>query len=212
MPAGSQKPKKKSSKIAKRIQDETDPQTQAMETSQGPQKNGTLPSSDFQEACDAYRPGKVRCDPPGTGTWFKRTTLEGKRPLDQMVEHAKKHGHKFKTAFDYRPYDKVKKMFASYPTWEDFLSNTLLKANPEDRHFYEVIPETEPCKFYLDVEWKGPADPARKVLHHLMDALSLYVKVRHCFRHKIFVKIICFNYFAFASSFDTRFKALAVRF
>ena len=120
-----------------------------MGSTQGPQKSGALSSSDLPDAGDASRQGKKSRDPPGS-TWFK-ATLNGKRPLEQMLEHAKQHDHKFKVAFDYRPYDNVVKMFASYPTPEDFVSNTLLKAEPENRHFYEVIAETETCKLYLDV-------------------------------------------------------------
>jgi hypothetical protein len=59
----------------------------------------------------------------------------------------------------------------------------LLKADPEDRHFYEVIPEGEPCKLYIDVEWKGLADPGKTVIHHLVDELVAYVKVRWFFSH-----------------------------
>jgi hypothetical protein len=100
-----------------------------------------------------------------------------------MFEHARIHSHKFRVAFDYIPfgYGKVVKMFASYPSWEGFASGTLLKADPQNRYFYEVIAEGEPCKFYLDIEWKGPADPGKIVLSDLVDELLAYVKVRDGF-------------------------------
>jgi hypothetical protein len=167
-----------------------------MGSTQGPQKSGALSSSDLPDAGDASRQGKKWRDPPGS-TWFK-ATLNGKRPLEQMLEHAKQHDHKFKAAFNYRPHDNVVKMFASYPTWEDFVSNTLLKANTENRHFYEVIPETEPCKLYLDVEWKGPADPEGIVLHHLVEKLLIYVKVRYFF-HTVAQKVLKRKFFIICS-------------
>jgi hypothetical protein len=60
-----------------------------------------------------------------------------------MFEHARMHNHTFRAAFDYIPsgYGRVIKMFASFPSWEDFVTGTLLKADPQDRHLYEVIPE-----------------------------------------------------------------------
>ena len=54
----------------------------------------------------------------------------------------------------------------------------MLKADPQNRHFYEIIPEGEPCKFYLDIEWEGPADPGKIVLRHLVVELLAYVEVR----------------------------------
>ena len=152
-----------------------------MGTPQAPQQSGVLPPSDVQEARGAQQMGRVqRPDPPG-GTWIKaRSGVMG--PQDQMFEHARLHNHRFKAAFDYLPYghDRVVKMFASYLSWQDFVRDTLLKEEPQNRHFYEVIPEGEPCKLYLDVEWIGPADPEKVLLHHLIDELIAYVKVRFC--------------------------------
>jgi hypothetical protein len=97
-----------------------------------------------------------------------------------MFEHARAHGHKFMAAFDYMPsgHDRVVKMFASFPSWQDFVTSTLLQVDPQSRHFYEVILEGKPCKLYLDTEWKGPADPGRIALRNLVDKLVAYVKVR----------------------------------
>jgi hypothetical protein len=95
-----------------------------------------------------------------------------------MFEHAIVHNHKFKVAFDYCVYGKIIKMFASYPSWKDFVTRTLPKTDSQNRHYYEVIQEGEPCKFYLDIEWEGPEDPGKTILHHLVDALAAYVKVR----------------------------------
>ena len=145
------------------------------------QQNGVQPaSSDQEEAHGASLPRRIPCpDPPGVGTWFK-ARIGSKGPQEQMLEHARMHNHKFMAAFDYIPvgYDRVVKMFASFPSWKDFVTGTLLKADPQNRHFYEVIPEGEPCKLYLDIEWKGPADPGKLVLRHLVDELVAYVKVR----------------------------------
>lgn len=147
-----------------------------------PQQSGVLPPSGLQEEVHgASLPRRMPCpDPPGGGTWF-RARIGAKGPQDQMLEHARRHNHKFKVASDYIPvgYDKPVKMFASYPSWEDFIKDELLKTDPQNRHYYEVITEGEPCKLYLDVEWEGPADPERTVLHHLVDELTVYVKVRY---------------------------------
>jgi hypothetical protein len=150
------------------------------------QQSGVLPVSlDQEEVHGASLAGRIPCpDPPGACTWF-RTRIGAKGPQDQMLEHARTHNHKFRAAFDYIPFghDRVVKMFASYATWEDFVTGTLLKADPQDRHFYEVIPEGKPCKLYLDIEWKGTADPGKTVLRHLVDELVAYVKVRWLFSH-----------------------------
>ena len=126
-------------------------------------------------------PRSMRCpDPPGRCTWFRAEIGATKGPQDRMFEHARMHNHKFKAAFDYIPsrYGKVIKMFASFPSWENFVTGTLLKADPQNRHFYEIIPEGRPCKFYLDIEWEGPVDPGKVVLRHLVVELLAYVKVR----------------------------------
>lgn len=132
-----------------------------------------LSSSTSQEASE----GSWQ-DPPGS-TWF-RGRRDGKGPQDQMFERAKHHSHKFMAAFDYMANDgRVVKMYASYPTCEDFVTHTLLKT--EKRHFYELIPEETPCKLYLDVEWIGPPDPekASQVLRHLVNELEAYTQVRN---------------------------------
>lgn len=153
---------------------------------QVPQQSGVLSSSNLQEeAHGASLPGRIQCpDPPGGATWF-RARIGAKGPQDQMFEHAKVHNHKFRVAFDYIPFghDRIVKMFASYPSWEDFAAGTLFQLDGQNRHFYEVIPEGEPCKFYLDVEWKGPVDPGKTILCHLVDELVAYVKVRWLVPH-----------------------------
>ena len=95
-----------------------------------------------------------------------------------MFEQAELHGHKFMVAFDYQAKDgcSVKKIYASYPSSEDFVSDTLLKT--EHKHFYELIPEGKPCKLFLDIEWTGRDDPKRRVIHHVVDKLKKYTKVR----------------------------------
>ncbi len=108
------------------------------------------------------QPGKVLPDPPGA-KWFKKN-LDGKGLQEQMFDYAKEHGHDFMVALDYLEQKPGIKMYASYPGCEDFLRNTLYKT--EDRHFYELIPEGKPCKLYLDVEWEGPEDPEKRVIHH----------------------------------------------
>ena len=137
-------------------------------------------SSDQEEAHGASLPRRI---PPGGGTWFRAEIGATKGPQERMFEHARMHNHKFRAAFDYIPfgYNRVVKMFASFPSWEDFVTGTLLKADPQNRYFYEVILEGKPCKFYLDVEWEGQADPGKVVLHHLVDELLAYVKVRDGF-------------------------------
>lgn len=82
-------------------------------------------------------------------------------------------------AFDYSASDgRVVKMYASYPTCEDFVNDTLLKT--ERKHFYELIPEEMPCKLYLDVEWIGTHGPEKavEVVHHLIEGLKAFAQVR----------------------------------
>ena len=94
-----------------------------------------------------------------------------------MFEQAESHGHKFMVACDYRAKDgKVKKMYASYPSLENFVRETLLKT--PDTLFYELIPEERPCKLFLDIEWIGRDDPKRRVIRRLVDKLKAYTKVR----------------------------------
>jgi hypothetical protein len=117
-------------------------------------------------------------DPPGS-TWFKARNA-GRGPQEQMLEHAKQHNNKFMAAFDYAANDgrRVVKMYASYPTCEDFVAVALLKT--ERKHFYELIPEETPCKLYLDVEWTGTygQDEALQVVHPLVDELKAFARVR----------------------------------
>ena len=132
-----------------------------------------LPSSTSPEA----HKGPLH-DPPGS-TWF-RGKKDSKRPQDQMFERAKQHSHNFMAAFDYVANDgRIVKMYASFPSCEDFVRHTLLKT--ERKHFYELIPEGTPCKLYLDVEWIGPLDPekAAQVLQHLVNELEAYTQVRN---------------------------------
>ncbi len=77
--------------------------------------------------------------------------------MEQMFEHAKQHGHRFMAACNYAPIG-APKMYASYPACEDFITETLLKT--EKKHFYELIPEGQPCKFFLNMECVEPHDPA----------------------------------------------------
>ena len=94
-----------------------------------------------------------------------------------MFEHADLHNHKFMVACDCPTFrGKPAKMYASYPSAEDFLNNTLLKT--EDRTYYELIREGRPCKFYSDLEWIGPEDLNRGVIHHVVENLKAYFQVR----------------------------------
>ena len=94
-----------------------------------------------------------------------------------MFEHADLHNHKFMVACDCPTFrGKSAKMYASYPSTEDFVSNTLLKT--EARNCYELIREGKSCKFYLDVEWIGPEDLNKVVIHHVVEKLKAYFKVR----------------------------------
>ena len=110
-----------------------------------PQQSGVLRASQYQEeAHGASLQRRMPCpDPPGRCTWFRAEKGDKERPQDRMFEHARMHNHTFRAAFDYIPsgYGRVIKMFASFPSWEDFVTGTLLKADPQDRHLYEVIPE-----------------------------------------------------------------------
>jgi hypothetical protein len=123
-----------------------------MGSCQDAQKTNGPPLSDSQEARYASRENGTCVDPAGS-TWFK-ARIADKGPQEQMFEHAKQHNHRFMAAFDYSANDgRVVKMYASYPTCEDFVRDTLLKT--DRRHFYELIREETPCKLYLDVEWVG---------------------------------------------------------
>lgn len=94
-----------------------------------------------------------------------------------MFEHAEVHGHNFMVAFDRLAKDgRIVKMYASYPSSEDFVSNTLSKT--ENKHFYELIRAEKPCKLFLDIEWTGQDDPHKRVIHHVVDKLKAYTKVR----------------------------------
>ncbi len=134
-----------------------------------------MPSSNFQRTCNASRPGTY-LDLQGS-LWYKNRDKDKKGPMEQMFEHAKQHGHRFMAASDYSPIG-APKMYASYPTCEDFITETLLKT--ERKHFYELIPEGQPCKFFLDIEWVGPHDPekALALIHYVVDKLKKYAQVR----------------------------------
>jgi len=151
-----------------------------MDSSHDPQTGGLQDSHPTPQ-----QPGKVLPDPPGA-KWFKKK-VDGKGPQEQMFDYAKAHGHDFMVAFDYLEQKPGIKMYASYPGCEDFLRNTLYKT--EDRHFYELITEGKPCKLYLDVEWEGPEDPEKRVIHHLVSQLKAYVKVRRLHKKRIFLLI-----------------------
>ncbi len=113
--------------------------------------------------------------PPGA-KWHKAGT-SCKRPSHLMFEEADLKNHEFMVAFDYRAKDgRIIKMYASYPSSGDFVRDTFLKT--WIRHFYELIQEGKPCKLFLDIEWIGLDDPQRKVIHHLVDKLKAYTKVR----------------------------------
>jgi hypothetical protein len=115
-------------------------------------------------------------DPPGT-KWHKADTKSSKGPQERMFEHADLHNHKFMVACDCPTFrGNPAKMYASYPSTEDFVSNTLLKT--EARNCYELIREGKSCKFYLDVEWIGPEDLNKEVIHHVVEKLKAYFKVR----------------------------------
>jgi len=97
--------------------------------------------------------------------------------MEQMFEHAKQHGHRFMAACDYAPIG-APKMYASYPACEDFITETLLKT--ERKHFYELIPEGQPCKFFLNMEWLEPHDQekALALIHYVVNKLKKYAQVR----------------------------------
>jgi hypothetical protein len=148
-----------------------------MDSSQGQQKAEGFHHANFPEAHDAFQPGKMCPDPQGSA-WFK-ARIAGKGPQEQMFEHAKQHNHKFMAAFDYSANDgRVVKMYASYPTCEDFVTGSLLKT--DRKHFYELIPEKTPCKLYLDVEWIGmhSQEEAVQVVHCLVEELKAFTQVR----------------------------------
>lgn len=94
-----------------------------------------------------------------------------------MFEHADLHNHKFLVACDCpTSRGKTAKMYASYPSAEDFLNNTLLKTVV--RTFSELIREGMWCKFYSDLEWIGPEDLKREVIHYVVEELKAYFQVR----------------------------------
>lgn len=94
-----------------------------------------------------------------------------------MFGHARQHGHKFMVASDYVTSDgRAVKQYASFPTCKDFVNETLLKT--DNRTFYELIPGETPCKTYLDIEWEGPRGPGPKIVHHVVNALKAYTRVR----------------------------------
>jgi hypothetical protein len=146
---------------------------QAMDASQSPQESGAL-RRDFQDVQHAWqRPRR----PPGS-IWFT-SGKGGKGPQDSMLEHAEHHNHFFMVAFDWIPIGTdIKKMYASYSTCEKFIQDTLLRVNPQHRHFYELILPGKRCKPFMDVEWNGPQDIQGNVIHNLVGKLKAYFKVR----------------------------------
>jgi hypothetical protein len=145
-----------------------------MDSPQGTQEIGALHDQAFQGAQHASR---YQRRPPGS-TWFT-APIGGKGPQQQMFEHAGQHNHSFMVAYDWIPIGtEVKKMYASYSTCDRFIQDTLLKIHPQDRHFYELVQDGKRCKPYLDIEWIGPDDQEKTVVHHLVDAFKAYVKVR----------------------------------
>ena len=96
-------------------------------------------------------------------------------------------GHKFLVASDYLVKDgSVKKMYASYPSSGDFIRETLSKT--ENKVFYELMREGKPCKLFLDIEWIGQDDPEGRVIHHVVDKLKAYTKVRGPSLHSSAIK------------------------
>jgi hypothetical protein len=94
-----------------------------------------------------------------------------------MFEQADSQGHEFMVASDCLAKDgSIKKMYASYPSSGDFIRDTLSKT--ENKIFYELIREGKPCKLFLDIEWIGQDDPEGRVIHHVVDKLKAYTKVR----------------------------------
>ena len=103
---------------------------------------------------------QTRINDPPNATWFKWKDNNGVGPMDQMIKHADLEGHALAVARDYWGSktnskgvreDKIFKMYTSFPTCEDFLSNTLLSSDTS--FMYEVIPENHMCKLHFDVEW-----------------------------------------------------------
>jgi hypothetical protein len=145
---------------------------QAMDSPQSTQESGALPSV-FQ---DTHHASQHSRRPPGS-TWFT-APIGDKGPQQQMLEHAEQHNHGFTVAYDWIPTgSKVKKMYASYSKCETFIDDTLFKINSQDRHFYELVRHGRRCKPYLDIEWNGPEDLDKTVIHHLVDAFKAHVKV-----------------------------------
>ncbi len=144
-----------------------------MDSPQSTQKIGALHDPVFQ---DTHHASQHPRRPPGS-TWFT-APIGGKKPQQQMFEHAQQHNHGFMAAYDWVPTgSEVKKMYASYSCCENFIQDTLFKVNAKGRHFYELVQNGRRCKPYLDIEWNGPEDPEKTVIHHLVDALKAYVKV-----------------------------------
>jgi len=144
-----------------------------MDAFQSLQESGAL-HRDFQDVQHAWqRPRR----PPGS-IWFT-SGKDGKGPQQRMLEHAEQHNQCFMAAFDWIPVGtEVKKMYASYSTCEKFIQDTLLQVNPQERHFYELVLQGRRCKPFIDVEWNGPQDTQKSVIHHLVGKLKAYFKVR----------------------------------
>jgi hypothetical protein len=152
------------------------PEAQEMDPSQGPQKSGALNFSDASGSCNAASQRRQSGGYPPGVRWHK-ARISGKKPSTQMFERADLQGHKFLVASDYFAKDgSVKKMYASYLSSGDFIRDTLSKT--ENKVFYELMREGKPCKLFLDIEWIGQDDPEGRVIHHVVDKLKAYTKVR----------------------------------
>ena len=131
-----------------------------MDSSQGTQENEVLHPvfQDGHNASHYSRRQLVHCD---------------KGPQLRMFEHAEQNNHGFLVACDWIPTgSEVKKMYASYAKCENFIQDTLVKVIPQDRHFYELVQGGRHCKPYLDIEWNGPDDSEKTVVHHVVEALT----------------------------------------
>jgi len=116
-------------------------------------------------------PGVRFDDTPGAA-WFKKKNGDGDGPQAQMLHEADSAGHGFAAACDYWAADggRVVKMYASYETADEFVTDTLLACST--RYLYEVIREGRRCKLYVDVEWEEGPDSEQEG----MDRLEYLVK------------------------------------
>ena len=84
-------------------------------------------------------------------------------PLKHCITKAKELEHSFIVAADYNTKHKVTKIFGSYRDARDFWKCT---KKQEQKAFYVVVPENQPCCLYADIEWsldwKGEAEVKNK--------------------------------------------------